>query len=749
MSKNKIVVIALILGALLLVDLSLLSRDSNKQNFIAWKSLYDRLNLLSYQMDNGLLKLRGGLNSNYDEITETAEQIKILKDEMKQREIDDEARSQSRLRFVSEDVLTADTGALRDLLEHRLELVDEFKNLFLISSNSENIAEQMINELRAMGVEEAGWADHINELEKFVLYIDSSTNNTFVKIISQMKARSTTLEQTRLLDNIQLHLNGMNKNVFRIRILVADNLRTSNSIKAEINQLNDKLTRDYKQFSGALSFFQWLLFVQAFLFVSFGTYLAIRVMSFSRKLKDQNANLDKLVHERTQELVSETVAKEGVIKDLKRKEKQIQKSRKELGDLVNSIDGIVWRRSARKGASYRFISDQVEVVLGFKPEDLVGEKVNLDNLIHPDDVSKVEHAFCGKAGIETDKFQVEYRIQLHTGRIVHIRNIITPVCKNKSVTEYRGIMFDVTRYKDMSAKQQSMEVQLRQAQKLEAVGQLAAGIAHEINTPTQFVGDNIHYFQDAFVDIDELLTLHDQLLALLAQEQLSEESKLQVEKIVSLIKKIDLAFIREDIPDAIAQALDGVSRISTIVKAMKEFSHPGGEGKENIDLNRAINSTMTVARNEWKYVANLVTEFDPDLPSVECLPGEINQVILNMIVNAAHAIEGRKKLEGTSDLGTITIDTLVEGDYAVIRIGDTGAGISKENLQKIFDPFFTTKEVGKGTGQGLYIAHSVIVEKHGGQLEVESELGKGTRFTIKLPIEAVADEPAERLKQAS
>ncbi len=182
-------------------------------------------------------------------------------------------------------------------------------------------------------------------------------------------------------------------------------------------------------------------------------------------------------------------------------------------------------------------------------------------------------------------------------------------------------------------------------------------------------------------------------------------------------------------------ALDGVDRVTSIVRAMKEFAHPGTEEKTAIDINNAIESTITIARNEWKYVAEMKTDFDPDLELVLCLAGEFNQAILNMIVNAAHAIADVVN-EGSEEKGVITISTSMDGDWAEIRVNDTGSGIPEEIRSRIFDPFFTTKEVGEGSGQGLAIAHNVIVEKHGGTITCETEVGKGTTFIIRLPCDS-------------
>ena len=279
-----------------------------------------------------------------------------------------------------------------------------------------------------------------------------------------------------------------------------------------------------------------------------------------------------------------------------------------------------------------------------------------------------------------------------------------------------------------------MEVQLRQALKLESIGQLAAGIAHEINTPTQYIGDNTRFVQDAFKDLLGLLEHYEKLLAANKAGAVSTELVAEVE---AAIAKADLSYLTEEIPKAIAQSLQGVERVTKIVRAMKDFSHPGSDEKTPLDLNKAIDSTITVARNEWKYVAELVTDFDPGLPPVPCLPAEFNQVILNLIVNAAHAISDVVG-DGSKGKGNIHVSTRRDGEWVEIRVRDTGTGIPEKARAKIFDPFFTTKAVGKGTGQGLAIAHAVVVEKHGGAISFETETGKGTTFIIRLPLTAPA-----------
>jgi len=186
---------------------------------------------------------------------------------------------------------------------------------------------------------------------------------------------------------------------------------------------------------------------------------------------------------------------------------------------------------------------------------------------------------------------------------------------------------------------------------------------------------------------------------------------------------------------AIRQSLGGVAQVAKIVRSMKEFSHPGGDEKQAVDLNQAIGSTLTVSRNEWKYVAEVATDFDESLPSVPCLPSDLNQVMLNLVVNAAHAIADRFGSE-PAEKGTITVRTRACGDWAEVRVADTGTGISPAVRDRVFDPFFTTKAVGRGTGQGLAIVHSIITERHGGTIGLESEVGQGTEFIVRLPIES-------------
>ena len=273
-----------------------------------------------------------------------------------------------------------------------------------------------------------------------------------------------------------------------------------------------------------------------------------------------------------------------------------------------------------------------------------------------------------------------------------------------------------------------LEMELRQAQKLESVGRLAAGVAHEINTPIQFVSDSIHFLRDA----------SQELMGVVANLQGVRRSVLDGESAVAAAAEsveaedaADLPYLIDHMPGAFERCLDGLGRVATIVRSMKEFAHPDSKEATATDINRAIATTLIIAQSEYKFCADVDAVYG-ELPLVMCHPGDINQALLNIIVNAAHAIGDI--VRGTADKGRISVRTRPDGDDVVISISDTGGGIPEGIRERIFDPFFTTKEVGKGTGQGLAISRAVIVDKHGGELSLESELGKGTTFHLRLRV---------------
>jgi signal transduction histidine kinase len=285
----------------------------------------------------------------------------------------------------------------------------------------------------------------------------------------------------------------------------------------------------------------------------------------------------------------------------------------------------------------------------------------------------------------------------------------------------RGLMLDVT-------ENRRLERELTAAQKLESVGRLASGVAHEINTPVQFVADNVEFVATSMANLAAVIQAYRDLLVAVRSAADAAPAAAAAERAES---DQDVPYILANIPPALAGAKEGLGRIATIVRSMKEFAHPDQATKSAVDLNRAVEGTLAIACNEYKYVAALDTDFQ-QLPPVHCHLGEINQVILNLLVNAAHAIGDVVKQTG--EMGKLTVRTRAFDTEVEISIGDTGTGIPQAAQEKIFEPFFTTKEVGRGTGQGLAIARSVVVNKHGGSLRFETEMGKGTTFFVRLPI---------------
>jgi PAS domain S-box-containing protein len=335
---------------------------------------------------------------------------------------------------------------------------------------------------------------------------------------------------------------------------------------------------------------------------------------------------------------------------------------------------------------------------------------------------KCADAICGSGsvcirGTQTER---EQKIIRKDGKDLSVLHSVHPI-EVGGAEHSLGIFFDIT-------GRRALEFDLNRARKLEAVGQLAAGIAHEINTPAQFVGDSLQFLSSALADTLALTTTYREAIAKVAADpsyvHLAQEMQAAEET-------ADLAYVEQNAPAASDRAREGITRIAAIVGAMKEFAHPDQREKAPADLNRALGTTLVIARNEYKYVADVETDLG-DIPAVLCHVSDMNQVFLNLLVNAAHAISDVVK--GSGARGKIRVRTRQVDNHVCIEISDTGCGIPETIGERIYDPFFTTKEVGRGTGQGLAIARSIVVDKHGGSLSHDSEVGKGTTFKILLPV---------------
>lgn len=381
------------------------------------------------------------------------------------------------------------------------------------------------------------------------------------------------------------------------------------------------------------------------------------------------------------------------------------------GILVLDQDGVI-----------QSFNHAAEDLFGVSPTFAIGKSVA--TLICPEEGEEcdpVSQLLLKDEQLQTHSLQIR---AVRTGGTVFPSHWTIGKCQGAETKNFTVIVRDET-------ERELMQRELSQSQKMESIGQLAAGIAHEINTPMQFVSDNTQFLKQSLEDLYEIIEFYRRNMDPAGQGAGWAE---RYAASLELVERCQYDLLREEVPSAIQESVEGIERVINIVRAMKEFAHPGGSSKVTTDLNQAIRSTVTISRNRWKYAAELEMELDPSLPCVEVLPAEINQVFLNLIVNAGDAIA--EKQRDSDEQGLITVRTKQEGEQVVIEIADTGAGIPESIQHRVFDPFFTTKDVGKGTGQGLSICHDIVINKHGGRIEFESIAGVGTTFLIQLPIEA-------------
>jgi len=370
-----------------------------------------------------------------------------------------------------------------------------------------------------------------------------------------------------------------------------------------------------------------------------------------------------------------------------------------------------------------YVNPAVKRWLGYEPDALIGSALGFAT--HPDDVAAINQAFDQVASEES--VSLRHRLRHQDGSWHTLESTLVSVTDAPAIGAVLITSRDVTERVALDQDRERLELDRRVSQRLEAVGQLAAGIAHEINTPLQFVGDSVTFLKEA---ADELVSLTG-----LYRNTLYTDAPIPVEERRRWMRQAeehaDVDYLCERIPAAFERTADGIDRVRSIVLAMKRFSHATNTDAAPADINEAIETTLAVCRNEYKYVANVVVELG-ELPPVTCNIGELNQVFLNLVINAAQAIE--EQMAGSGEQGQIRISTRLDGGHVLIEIADDGPGIAPELQDRIYEPFFTTKEVGKGTGQGLALARTTI-ERHSGSLDCASAPGQGTTFAIRLPLQ--------------
>ena len=410
---------------------------------------------------------------------------------------------------------------------------------------------------------------------------------------------------------------------------------------------------------------------------------------------------------------------EGTIEDITQIRQSEQQNRRLAAVIEQAAEMVIVSDASGR---IQYVNPAFQKMFNISTQEVVGRDISSFNSLDQDAQDWEQILQIPRSG---SVWRGNISLRRGNGKVLDVEITVSPVRDlENEISSLVYLMRDIT-------QERLVEIQHRQSQKLEAIGQLAAGIAHEINTPTQFIGNNIRFIQNGFQDLMPLLEKYHDIVHQVGTGEISQH---EIEEAQALEQRIDTGFLAAEIPAALEGSLKGIDRVTRIVSAMREFSHPGEHEKALADINHAIENTLIVSRNEWKYVAELTTDLDPGLPLVPCLVDEFNQVILNLITNAADSIRDMQMQEGEHVAGQIQISTSHTREWVIVKVSDNGTGIPEHIRQRIFEPFFTTKEVGKGSGQGLPISYDLIVNKHGGKIEFETQEGLGTTFIIHLPV---------------
>lgn len=723
-----------------LIVLLYLGLDRYSKTYAEWYGMLTDLKLASYRLDKANSEVFSGLRIDYDDLTQHVAEINAIVAGIKSAELRSPGGEQQL--YMPESILRGHSQfmtqlqALYPLVTRRHAEVENYKTHYSVLRNSENIALQLIDDLKSTPALEADLLQAIRVLELNLFrefrYSGAAEYESTMQQINRIQNRfaDNNAQVADALYFIRLHLDLIASNKPLVESIILAEIAFSSQLQRVLTGLETELKKIALHERARSQRYYYALGILAALMLPLCIWQARLLYLQSSTIARHNDELEALVARRTQRLAEARDKLEEETHEREQLCEQLVESEERLHSLINSINGCVYEYSLEENR-LTYASSSIEGIWGTDFEQAASAGAGW-NRVHEEDNEKYQQQFA-EAMLHKSVLNTEYRAYNSDTEIVWLRDICTPIGEGESVQRVVGVVTDVSEFKRAGEARAKMEDELAHAQKLEAVGQLAAGIAHEINTPSQFIADNLNFLLESVSDIFELVK---------AIAEISKDyGDNAVAKVNELIDGADFEYLSEEIPVALQQSSEGISRVATIVRAMKDYSHPG-ETMQLADINAALSSTVTVSSGEWKYYAKMTTDFADELPLVECVISDINQVILNMIVNATHAIVDRfEDAEETS--GLINIRTKQRDNTVLIEVQDNGKGMPPEVKARVFEQFFTTKGVGKGTGQGLSIAHRLVVDKHNGAIEIDSTPGEGTVFRIVLPVEQPRSEQQE------
>lgn len=720
--------------AVLIVMFFFLSTNRYSTSYNDLKDTLSKTQQASLAVNNAILMIRGGITIDYDQLVKNTKEFEklliYLNDSQSELSVQlNDSTTASYLHVNLQKAMVLDLHEITDIVEHRIAIAEQFKSNFSILRNSQLIIFQLLDELREQNPLNDEFNKEINTLERYALHVMEFSDAHYRQQL-RLELRNFKLKYSNnlspLTTDLIFYIINHSETLFsaeaEVLSLVQHEILLTEQFNRELERLFSALNTAYKKESKrALSFFYSLVIVAIFTLI-FGASQARRSYQLTRQLSEHNENLELLVEKRTNHLEAATTKLQ-----IEKRERdvllvELERSKTKLKALINNIHGCVYEYCVETGKIH-YVSSRAIEIWGIAENELTNIDTLRECINHQDLV--VSSTAISEAVENIANFNIEYRIDLQGGKKKWLREIGTPTTNDDGSISVVGIIVDITSLKKVAAQKAKMEEELVQVQKLESIGQLSAGLAHEINTPAQFISDNLIFLQDS---VQQIL----QLVYAIENEAKKPDDTL-LERIEVLKNKCEIDYLQEEIPLALKQSSEGISQIATIVRAMKDYSQ-SGQLFEFADINAVLNNLIVLSNAEWKNLISIETDFDESLPLVECVVGDINQVILNILVNAIHAIE-EKYHDADMHNGAILICTTSREDRVYIDIQDNGIGMSESIKSKVFDQFFTTKDVGQGTGQGLSIAYRLIKDKHHGNIELRSEIGQGTTFSVSLPIQ--------------